>query len=64
MKEEINKDMEVLKDNQSDINISISQIKISIKSLENRMDQVEIRVSCAEDREAELDKILKNREKG
>jgi hypothetical protein len=32
MKEEINKDMETLKDNQPEINNSISQIKISLKA--------------------------------
>jgi hypothetical protein len=32
MKEEINKDMETLKNNQSKINNTISQIKISIKA--------------------------------
>jgi predicted nucleic acid-binding Zn-ribbon protein len=44
MKEEINKDMEFLKNNQSDINDSISQIKISMKSLMNRVEQIEHRV--------------------
>jgi hypothetical protein len=38
MKEEINKDMEILKNNNS-----ISQINIAIKSLMNRMEQVENR---------------------
>jgi hypothetical protein len=33
MKEEINKDMETLKNNQSEINNLISQINITIKSL-------------------------------
>jgi uncharacterized protein (DUF342 family) len=32
MKEEINKDMEILKNNQPEINNSTSQIKISVKS--------------------------------
>jgi predicted nucleic acid-binding Zn-ribbon protein len=40
MKEEIKKDMETLKNNQSEINDSITQIKISIESLENTMEQV------------------------
>jgi predicted nucleic acid-binding Zn-ribbon protein len=43
MKEEINKDMETLKNNQSKINNSISQINIIIKSLVNRVKQVETR---------------------
>jgi gas vesicle protein len=38
IKEEINKDMETLKNNQSKINKSISQIKISIKNLVNRVE--------------------------
>jgi peptidoglycan hydrolase CwlO-like protein len=41
MKEEINKSMETLKNNQSEINNSKSQIKISIKSLADRVEQVE-----------------------
>jgi hypothetical protein len=36
MKEEINKDTETLKNNQSEINNSKSQINISIKSMANR----------------------------
>jgi predicted nucleic acid-binding Zn-ribbon protein len=38
MKEEINKDMETLKNNQSKINNSISQINIAIESLVNRVE--------------------------
>jgi hypothetical protein len=38
MKEEINKDMEVLKNNQFKINNSISQINITIKSSEDRVE--------------------------
>jgi hypothetical protein len=34
MKEEINKDIEILKKNQSKMNYSISQIKISMKCLQ------------------------------
>jgi hypothetical protein len=41
MKVGINKDMEILKNNQSEINSSISPIKISIESLANIVDQVE-----------------------
>jgi prefoldin subunit 5 len=41
MKQEINKDMETLKNNQSEINNSISQINIAIKSLASRVEQVE-----------------------
>jgi hypothetical protein len=41
MKEEINKDMESLKNNQSEINNSTSQIRIVIKSLANRMEHRE-----------------------
>jgi predicted nucleic acid-binding Zn-ribbon protein len=37
MKEEINKDMETKKNNQSEINNSVSQINILIKSLVNRV---------------------------
>jgi esterase/lipase len=33
MKEVINKDIEILKNNQSEVNSSLSQIKISIESL-------------------------------
>jgi prefoldin subunit 5 len=40
MKEEINKDIEILKNNQSEVSSSISQIKISIEILMNRMEQV------------------------
>jgi hypothetical protein len=40
MKVEINKDIEIQKNNQSEMNSSISQIKISIKSLVIRVDQV------------------------
>jgi predicted nucleic acid-binding Zn-ribbon protein len=39
-RKKINKDMETLKNNQSEINKSISKIKISIKSLTNRVEQV------------------------
>jgi prefoldin subunit 5 len=42
MKEEINKDMETLKNNQSEIKNLISQINTSIKSLVNRVEQLKI----------------------
>jgi prefoldin subunit 5 len=41
MKEEIHEVIETLKKNQSEINCSIAQIKISIESLANRVEQVE-----------------------
>jgi hypothetical protein len=37
MKEEINKDMEILKNNQSEINNSTSQINTTMKSFVNRV---------------------------
>jgi gas vesicle protein len=40
MKEEINKDMETLKNNLPKISNSISLINITIKSLVNRVEQV------------------------
>jgi deferrochelatase/peroxidase EfeB len=39
-KEKINKDMETLKNNESKINNSLSQINIAIKILANRVEQV------------------------
>jgi prefoldin subunit 5 len=62
MKEEINKNIEILKNNQPEINSSIYQIKISIQSLANRVKEVENRVSGTEDKE-ELDQRVKHREK-
>jgi predicted nucleic acid-binding Zn-ribbon protein len=44
MKEEINKEVEILKNNQSEINSSISQIQISNEDLVNRVEQVKNRV--------------------
>jgi hypothetical protein len=41
------------------MNSSISQIKISIESLVNRMEQVENRVSGTQDKVEELDQIVK-----
>jgi predicted nucleic acid-binding Zn-ribbon protein len=41
MNEEIKKDVETLKNNQSEINNSISQTNITIKSLVNRVEQIE-----------------------
>jgi DNA repair exonuclease SbcCD ATPase subunit len=64
MKEEINKDMEALKNNQFEINISIhSQIKISINSLASRVEQVENKVSGMEDKVEELDQTVKEHER-
>jgi hypothetical protein len=59
MKEEINKNIKILKDNQSEMNSSISQITISTESLVNREEQVESRVSGTE----ELDQTVKDHEK-
>jgi hypothetical protein len=50
MKEEINKAMGTLINNQYEISNSLSQIKISIKSLVNIVEQVENRVSGTEDK--------------
>jgi hypothetical protein len=42
MKEEINKDKEIPKKNQSEMNSSIYQIKITIESLVKRVQQVKV----------------------
>jgi chromosome segregation ATPase len=63
MKEETNKDIEILKNNQIEMNSSISQIKIPIKSLVNRVEPVENRGSGTEDRVEGLDQAIKNHEK-
>jgi uncharacterized protein YdhG (YjbR/CyaY superfamily) len=60
MKEEVNKNMETLKSNQFEINNSICQIKISIKSLVNGVEQVEDRVSGPEDKVEELYQTVKD----
>jgi hypothetical protein len=52
--------METLKSNQSEINNSICQIKISIKSLVNGVEQVEDRVSGPEDKVEELYQTVKD----
>jgi predicted nucleic acid-binding Zn-ribbon protein len=44
MKEEMNKDIETLKNNQSKISNSILQTNITIESLANRVEQAENRV--------------------
>jgi hypothetical protein len=44
MKEEINEEIEILKNNQLEKSRSISQIRISIKSLAKRIKQVKSRV--------------------
>jgi hypothetical protein len=51
--------METLKNNQSEVNNSISQIKISVKSLVNREQQDENRVSGMEDKVEELNQTVK-----
>jgi hypothetical protein len=43
MREEINKDIEILKKNQSEMNSSISQLKISIEILVNTVEQIKNR---------------------
>jgi predicted nucleic acid-binding Zn-ribbon protein len=63
MKEDLSKDIEILKKNQSEMNSSIFQIKISIKTLVSRVEQVENRVSGTEDKEEELGQIIKEQEK-
>jgi hypothetical protein len=50
--------MEILKNNQSEINSS-TEIKISIESLVNRVDQVENRVSGTGNKVEELDQTVK-----
>jgi hypothetical protein len=47
--------METLKNNQFEVNNSISQITIATESLVNRAEQVEIRVWGTEDKVEELD---------
>jgi chromosome segregation ATPase len=55
--------METLKNNQSEINNLISQIKISIESLTNKVEQVENRVLGMEDKVEELDQTVKDHER-
>jgi methyl-accepting chemotaxis protein len=50
----------VLKNNQFEINNSISQIKISIESLANRVEQVENRISETEGKVEEFDQTVKD----
>jgi hypothetical protein len=59
MKEERNKDTEILKMNQSEMNSSIAPIKFSIESLVNRVKQV----SRTEDKVEEVDQTVKEQEK-
>jgi hypothetical protein len=54
--------METLKNNQSEIKNSIYQINITIKSLLNRVEQVN-RVSGMEDIVKELEKTVKDHER-
>jgi uncharacterized coiled-coil protein SlyX len=63
MSEEHSKDIEILKKNQSEMNSSIFQIKISIKTLVSRVEQVENRVSGTKGKVEELDQIVKEHEK-
>jgi predicted nucleic acid-binding Zn-ribbon protein len=63
MKEEINKDIEIWKNNQFEMNSAISQIKTSIESLAKRVKQVENRVSGTEDKVQELNQSVKDHEK-
>jgi uncharacterized coiled-coil protein SlyX len=49
-----------MKNNQSEINGSISQINVSIESLMNRVEQVENRVSGTEDKVEELNQTIKD----
>jgi chaperonin cofactor prefoldin len=65
MKEEINNDTEILKKTpiQFETSSSISQIKTLPESLDNRVEQVENRVSGKEDKIEELDQIVKDYEK-
>jgi methyl-accepting chemotaxis protein len=62
MKKEINKDMETLKNNQCEINSSMSKINITIKTLAHKVEQVGNRVSGMEDKVEELDQIVKAHE--
>jgi methyl-accepting chemotaxis protein len=61
MKEEINKDIEILKKrhNHFEMNSSISQINISTENLAKKVEQVENRVSVMEDKVEELDQSVK-----
>jgi predicted nucleic acid-binding Zn-ribbon protein len=60
---EINKDIEIMKNNQSEINSTISQRKISVKSLVKRVEQVENRISRTEDKVEEFDQMVQDHEK-
>jgi prophage DNA circulation protein len=61
--EEINKNMETLKNNQSEVSNSIYQMNILTKSLVNRADHIENRISGTEDKVEELDQTEKDHEK-
>jgi hypothetical protein len=54
MKEKINTDREILTNDLYEINGSISQIKITVQSLVNRVEQVANRVSATKDKTEEL----------
>jgi hypothetical protein len=63
MKEGINKDKEILKNNQCEMNSSISQTKISTESFLDRVEQVENRESGKEEK-IDLDQTVKIHKKG
>jgi archaellum component FlaC len=63
MKEGINKDIKILKNNLFEMSWSISQIKTSSESLTYRMEQVDNKVSEMEDIVEELDQSVKHHEK-
>jgi chromosome segregation ATPase len=56
-------DMGTMKNNQSEINNSISHIKISFKSLENRVEKVVNTISGTEDKVEALDQAVKDHER-
>jgi septal ring factor EnvC (AmiA/AmiB activator) len=63
MKEKINQDIEILKNNQVEMNWSFSQIKTSIESWRNREHQVENRILEREDKVEELGQTVNDHEK-
>jgi methyl-accepting chemotaxis protein len=63
MKEELNKDIEILQKNQSQINSSLSQLNISIEILVRRVKQIDNKVSGTKDKVEKLDQTVKEQEK-
>jgi methyl-accepting chemotaxis protein len=63
MKEEISKDRAILKNIQSETNSQIAEIKTSIESLVNGVEQVENTVSETEDKAEELVQTIKDHKK-